>query len=160
MRNGEIHLGVIVEGVDVAGLWVRPYRKDQLAAVLREDDSFTGPVVAFSDLVERDIVGLEGSSTLTRLRFQQAALLLHPIALRVQVRSFEAVCRAVEAGLGIGVLPLNAARSFSTAMGLRILPLSEPWAQRRMLLCARSEPESDTPLSALVRHLEACAAKD
>ena len=31
------------------------------------------------------------------------------MALRVQVRSFEAVCRAVEAGLGIGVLLLGLA---------------------------------------------------
>jgi DNA-binding transcriptional LysR family regulator len=160
VRSGEIDLGVIVEGVDVAGLWTRPYRQDQLAAVLREDDAFTGPVVSFSDLIERDLVGLEGSSTLTRLLQAQAAQLLHPIALRVQVRSFEAVCRAVEARLGVGVLPLTAARSFAAAMGLRVLPLSEPWALRRMLLCARSQPAATAPLGALLQHLEACAAGD
>ena len=56
--------------------------------------------LAFTDLLERDLVGLEGSSTLTRLLEAKAASLMRPIALRVQVRSFEAVCRAVEARLG------------------------------------------------------------
>ena len=116
--------------------------------------------MSFADLLERDLVGLESSSTLTRLLEAQAALLLHPIALRVQVRSFETVCRAVEARFGIGVLPLTAARSFAAAMGLRVLPLSEPWAQRRMLLCARSQPAANAPLGALLQHLEACAGND
>ena len=160
VRSGEIDLGVIVEGVDVAGLWSRPYRSDRLAAVLREDDGLTGPVVSFADLIERDLVGLECSSTLTRLLEAQAAQLLHPIALRVQVRSFEAVCRAVEARLGIGVLPLTAARSFAATMGLRVLPLAESWAQRRMLLCTRSRPADDAPLGSLIGHLEACARND
>ncbi|MDE1948587.1 MAG: LysR family transcriptional regulator [Burkholderiales bacterium] len=158
VRSGEIDLGVVVEGVDVAGLWVRPYRRDQLAAVLREDDALGGPEVSFADLIERDLVGLEGSSTLTRLLEAQAAVLLHPIALRVQVRSFEAVCRAVEARLGVGVLPLHAARSFAAAMGLRVLPLSESWAERGMLLCARSQPAANAPLGALMDHLQARAA--
>jgi DNA-binding transcriptional LysR family regulator len=158
LRRGEIDLGVIVEGADVTGLKTRPYRQDQLAAVLREDDDFAGPSVSFADLLERDLVGLESSSTLTQLLEAQAALLLHPIALRVQVRSFETVCRAVEARFGIGVLPLTAARSFAAAMGLRVLPLSEPWAQRRMLLCVRSQPPEKTPLGALLEHLAACAA--
>jgi DNA-binding transcriptional LysR family regulator len=70
--------------------------------------------VAFEDLLERDLVGLEGSSTLTRLLIAQASNLMRPMALRVQVRSFEAVCRAVEAQLGVGVLPQTAARSLSS----------------------------------------------
>lgn len=54
-----------------------------------------------------------------------AAQLLRPMALRVQVKSFEAVCRAVEARLGIGVLPLAAARGFAAAMQLRVVALNE-----------------------------------
>lgn len=160
VRSGEIDLGVIVEGVDVTGLWWQPYRRDQLAVVLRQDDKLGGDEVSFADLLERDFVGLEGGSTLTRLLEAQAAQLSRPIALRVQVRSFEAVCRAVEARLGIGVLPLTAARSFAASMSLRVLPLTDPWAMRRMLLCVRSEPAGQTPLGTLVEHLRACEADE
>lgn len=157
VRSGEVDLGVVVEGVDVNGLWARPYRQDRLAAVVRDDDALGGLAVAFTDLIERDLVGLEGSSTLTRLLEAQAAQLLRPMALRVQVRSFEAVCRAVQARLGIGILPLAAAQSFAPAMDLRVLPLTDGWALRRMLLVLRSEPAPASPLAALAAHLEACA---
>ena len=80
------------------------------------------------------------------------------MALRVQVRSFEAVCRAVEARLGIGILPLAASRSFAPAMNLKVLPLSDAWAQRRMRLITRGQPPSQTPLGTLMAHLEGCAA--
>lgn len=158
VRKAEVDLAVAVEGPDTSGLWTCDYRHDHLAAVLREDDAQDATHLAFTDLLERDLVGLEGSSTLTRLLEAHAATLMRPIALRVQVRSFEAVCRAVDARLGIGVLPLAAARSFAPAMRLRILPLAEPWARRRMLLCLRAEPKAGSALQALVGHLSRCAA--
>lgn len=160
VRRGEVDLGVSVEGPDLDGLWVRPYRSDQLAAVLREDDPYGGDRLSFNQLLERDLVGLEGGSTLTRLMEAKAAGLMRPIALRVQVRSFEAVCRAVEARLGVGVLPLLAARSFAAAMQLRVVPLSEAWALRRMWLCLRGAPAEGSPLHALVTHLTASSAGD
>ena len=79
------------------------------------------------------------------------------MALRVQVRSFEAVCRAVEAKLGIGVLPLAAARSFAGAMGLSVQALNDTWALRAMLLCTRQKPEGTSALEGLLGHLEGFA---
>ena len=160
VRRGEADLGVIVEGADVSGLVCRPYRRDHLAAVMRLDDPLDGDSIAFADMLDRDLVGLEGGSTLTRLLTARAAQLQRPIALRVQVRSFEAVCRAVEARLGIGVLPLAAARSFAPSMPLRVLPLSDEWASRAMLLCTRAAPAPQSPLGTLVAHLESCATQD
>jgi DNA-binding transcriptional LysR family regulator len=158
VRAGEIDLGVIVEGADASGLVCRPYRHDQLAAVVRDDDPITGETIAFADLLERDLVGLEGSSTLTRLLTAHATQLLRSMALRVQVKSFEALCRSVEARLGIGVLSLAAARSFAPSMSLRVIALADEWADRRMLLVTRTAPAADSPLDALIAHLERCAA--
>jgi DNA-binding transcriptional LysR family regulator len=110
--------------------------------------------VAFDDLLDRDFVGLEGHSTLTRLLSARAADGQRPMALRVQVRSFEAVCRAVEAGLGVGVLPLAVAGGFSQAMGLQVVPLADAWAARHMLLVTRGQPPVPTPLATLLAHLE------
>lgn len=160
VRSGEADIGVVVEGCDLAGLWSRPYRRDRLCAVLRADDPLDDASLAFADLLDRDLVGLEGSSTLTRLLTAQAAGLMRPMALRVQVRSFEAVCRAVEARLGVGILPLAAARGFASAMQLKLLPLTDDWALRRMMLCLRAEPEAGSPLGALADHLQALAAAE
>ncbi len=160
VRSGEADVGVVVQGCEVEGLWTRPYRRDRLAAVVRDDDPLNKPEVAFEDLLERDLVGLEGSSTLTRLLIAQASSLLRPMALRVQVRSFEAVCRAVEARLGVGILPLTAARSFAQSMELKVLPLTNDWALRRMILCVRIQPEARSALGLMLAHLEALAAAD
>ena len=158
VRSGEIDLAVIVEGPDVSGLNVAPYRHDRLAVVMCNDDALAAQSpLAFADILERDLVGLEGGSTLTRLLEAKAAVLLHPMALRVQVRSFEAVCRAVEAKLGIGVLPLAAARSYAGALGLTVEPLADAWALRAMLLCTRTKPAEKSALAALVGHLAGLA---
>ncbi len=158
VRTGEAQLGVVVEGCDTQGMWHAPYRSDLLAAVMRKGDTIPGKSVAFADLLERDLVGLEAGSTLTSLLTARAAQHGHSMALRVQVRSFEAVCRSVQAGLGIGILPVQAAHSFAQAMELLVLPLSDTWAVRRMLLCTRIQPPKQTPLGQLVEHLGICAA--
>jgi len=160
VRTGEADLGVVVEGCDVQGLWVQPYRNDQLAAVLKKDDVLNTEQVEFSELLERDLIGLEAGSTLTRLLTSQAAQYMHPMALRVQVRSFEAVCRAVQAELGIGILPMAAAHSFAPALKLKVIPLSDKWALRKMMICVRSHPASQTPLGQLAAHLQAVAADE
>ena len=56
-----------------------------------------------------------------------------------------------------GVLPLAAARSFAPSMSLRVVALADEWAERRMLLVARTAPAGGSPLAALVAHLEQCA---
>jgi len=157
VRSAEIDLGVIVEGADVEGLFARPYRSDQLAAVVRQDQAIPQDGLMFADLLGQDMIGLDGGSTLTRLLEAQAAQLMRAMVLRVQVRSFESVCRAVEARLGIGILPLAAAHSFAPAMNLRVVPLNDSWALRQMSLVVRAEPAPGSPLALLLEHLEACA---
>ena len=56
-----------------------------------------------------------------------------------------------------GGLPLAAASGYALSLGLVVLPLSDAWARRRMLLCVRSEPAADTPLGLLAAHLKAYA---
>lgn len=157
VRAGEVDIGVVVEGVDVSGVHVASYRQDQLAAVVRDDDELGDGPIAFVDLLERDLIGLEGSAMLTRLLVSQAGQHQRPMALRVQVRSFEAVCRAVQARLGVGILPVQAARSFAAALRLRVLPLSDPWAERKMLVCTRELPRQGSALATLFEHLSQCA---
>jgi hypothetical protein len=52
---------------------------------------------------------------------------------------------------------MTAARSFAPAMNLKVLPLQDEWAMRRMNLISRSEPAAGSPLAQLMQHLERCA---
>ena len=84
---------------------------------------------------------------------EQAVIAERTLQLRVQVRSFEVVCRMVEAGLGLGILPFESASIMGQALGLVVRPLMEPWAERTMLVCVKSERASNPSVAKLVEHL-------
>jgi DNA-binding transcriptional LysR family regulator len=56
----------------------------------------------------------------------------------MQVRSFDAVCHLVAAGLGVALLPKAAALPMATSMKLHWRALSNTWAQRRLLMATRA----------------------
>jgi DNA-binding transcriptional LysR family regulator len=96
---------------------------------------------------------LEGGSSMTRLLAAQAVIAQKTLQLRVQVRSFEAVCHMVEAGLGLGLLPEQAARVLAKGLDLAVRPFSDTWAVRRMLLCTRKDRASLLSVSKLIEFL-------
>jgi DNA-binding transcriptional LysR family regulator len=157
LRAGEVDVGVVIRTHPLENLHCLPYRSDRLAAVVRDDDALRADKVSFSELIDRDFVALEGGSSLTRLLTASGEQSFNPVTIRVQVRSFEAVCRAVQSGFGVGVLPINAAQGFAIAMGLRVIPLTDEWAAREMIICVRNRPQPDSPLGQLVSHLHSFA---
>ena len=68
---------------------------------------------------------------------EQAEKLGVQLTGRIQVASFESVCRMVEAGVGIGVIPESAAIRHSRTMQLSIIQLDEPWAVRERSILVR-----------------------
>jgi DNA-binding transcriptional LysR family regulator len=73
--------------------------------------------------------------------------------LRVRVSGFDAVCRMVEAGVGIGIVPEVAARRCRRSMRIAVIPLAEAWATRRLVLCVRQMRALAVPARRLVEHL-------
>jgi formyl-CoA transferase len=60
---------------------------------------------------------------------QQAALAANrPLKLRMQVRSFDAVCHMVASGLGVAILPKGATLPIIKSMKLGWRPLADAWA--------------------------------
>lgn len=150
----EADIGIVVEGLATDGLEVYGYRHDRLAIVVRPEHALAaGGDLAFADMIDEDLVALESTASMMRLLTSQAAILQKALKLRVQVRSFEAVCRMVEAGLGVGLLPLQAARPLGAAMGLVVHPLADEWAERRMLICVKRDRPPNSSLSKLIAHL-------
>jgi len=78
-----------------------------------------------------------------------------PLRLRVQLRSFDAVCRLVECKVGIGIVPETTAQRVAKTMAIAVVPLTDSWAVRELTICIRGM--DDLPLYArqLVEHLRA-----
>jgi DNA-binding transcriptional LysR family regulator len=147
-------VGIIVEGVPSDGLDVFPYRSDRLAAVMPAGHELScREELCFTDVLDHDIIALESGSSMMRLLAEHAVIAEKSLRLRVQVRSFEVVCRMVQAGLGVGLLPYQAATALSTGMALSVRRLSEDWAERRMLVCVQKDRSANGLVTSLLDHL-------
>jgi len=63
------------------------------------------------------------------------------------------MCRMVEQGIGVGVLPEAAIAPQLAAMRLRAVALDAPWAERRHLIGVRSMNALPVAAQSLLRHL-------
>ena len=109
-------------------------------AVVPRNHPIRGRSTAFHELLDYDMVGLEGSTPLMALLHDAARAAGKLLRLRVQVYSFDVVCRMIAARQGIGVLPKMAARTYCRDLNLRLVALTDKWALRSIYLCVRDEP--------------------
>jgi DNA-binding transcriptional LysR family regulator len=143
LQAAEADVGIVVEGTALEGMETRPYCQDRLAVVMPHNHALAAfDTLNFSDVLDDELITLEGGSSMTRLLASQAVIAQKTLQLRIQVRSFEAVCHMVDAGLGLGILPEQAARVLAKGLDLTVRPFSDPWAERRMLLCTRKDRAS------------------
>nr|WP_311527003.1 LysR family transcriptional regulator [uncultured Ralstonia sp.] len=153
VREGKTDIGVVVDGPSREGLICYEYQRDRLVAIVPRGHALRGRRVAFSALAEYDFVGLDSSTAMWRLVADAAATEGLSLRLRMQVNSFEAVCKLVQAGMGVGVLPEIAASNFAKDMGLRLISLTDAWAERRMFVCVRDFAALPAIGRRLVEHL-------
>jgi DNA-binding transcriptional LysR family regulator len=137
LREGHTDIGVVMDGTAIDGLASYEYRRDRLVAIVPRRHPLRTRHIEFAQLIKYDLVALESTTAMMRLLAQAALDAGLPLRLRVQVWSFEAVCKLVQAGMGIGILPEAAAHDFAPIMGLRIIRLKDAWADRRILVCVR-----------------------
>lgn len=154
LREGATDIGVIMEGTPTEGLECFEYRSDQLVAVVPRKHPLRSRRVRFSALLDHEFVALESATAITRLLIDQAAVARKPLRARIQVHSFAALCKMIEAGLGVGVLPEGAAKPFAAAKQLRLVKLEDAWARRRMYVCVRSYESLPGIARRLVDHLQ------
>ena len=109
--------------------------------------------IAFADVLDHDFVGLDRASALQRFLADKAARIGRPLRLRVQLRSFDAVCRMVEAGVGLGIVPETTARRTARTTAIAIVALADSWALRELTICIRDLAALPPSARLLVEHL-------
>ncbi|KRB51121.1 MAG: LysR substrate-binding domain-containing protein [Pseudomonadota bacterium] len=138
VAEGVGDVGIVAGTVDMGSLETFPFRSDRFVVVssavhpLAQRSSMT-----FADVLGFDLVGLDRASSLQRFLSTKAAREGRPLRLRVQLRSFDAVCRLVECGVGVGVVPETTARRAARTMSLGIVQLTDDWARRDLTICVR-----------------------
>lgn len=156
VAEGVADIGIVAGTVDVGALVTYPFRSDRFVVVCALDHPLAQRrSLRFAEVLDYDIVGLDRTSSLQRFLAGKAAREGRPLRLRVQLRSFDAVCRLVECGVGVGVVPATTAARAHRTMRLRIVGLVDDWAERDLTIVVRATGELRPSARELVESLRA-----
>ncbi len=138
VSEGQIDIGIVAGTVRTESLETIPYRKDRLVlAVPRGHELAPLPGAWFADTLEYNHVGLDEGSAIHGFLTVICEGLRRPFAPRIQVGSFEAACRMIEANVGVGIMPGSAALRHAQSMAIHAVPLRDDWALRAMQIVVR-----------------------
>ena len=152
--DGAADLGIIAGPVQAPGLQVLHFSTDRLVLSVPLGHALAQrQSVSFNDTLAYQHIGLHEGSTLLSFLREQVEKLGGNLALRIQVSSFEAICRMIEGGVGIGIIPESAARRHSRTMQLAILQLDEAWAVRERSMLVRELDALPGSVRALIDRL-------
>jgi DNA-binding transcriptional LysR family regulator len=134
------------------------FSEDRLILVSARRSAFASRrQIDFSDVAGHDFVGLTNATALQLHIGKHAARLGLRLHFRARLRDFDAICRMVAADVGIAVVPEAAARRCARSMPIAISRIRDGWANRRLVICARSFQSLPRPARQLVDHLRQAA---
>ncbi len=138
VSDGSADIGIVAGRPAASELEYLPYREDRLVLVTPNEHALASlKEVAFANTLSYEYVGLSEWSAIHAFLIQAADNLGHPFRFRVEVGSFEAVCRMIEANVGIGVVPERAAQRYAQRLNIKLVRLSDDWAERKLHICVR-----------------------
>lgn len=139
-----------------AGLDAWTFAQDPLYAIVpRGHPVGEADRVAFEDLLQFPLVCIQPGGALDRLLRERAAAAQQPLKVAVTVNSFDAVCRMVEAGMGIAVVPRSAATAYAGTSPFELRPLTNAWADRALTLVSLKKSPRRAAVQALLDALRA-----
>jgi DNA-binding transcriptional LysR family regulator len=136
--DGAVDLGIIAGPTPIENLKAIQFSTDRMVLVTPVGHPLAGDgPIAFSETLPYEHVTLHEGSSLNSFLQEIVAQQGRPLVTRIQLRSFEVMCRMIEAGVGVGMLPESAAIRYSKNMRLTLRPLSDNWAIRERKVLVR-----------------------
>jgi DNA-binding transcriptional LysR family regulator len=137
-----------------------PFSEDRLVIVTsRHDELAKRRQVDFREVIDRDFIGLTASSALHAHIAGHAARLGARLRFRARLNNFDSIGQMVAAGIGIAVMPEVAAKRCARSMQIGRVRIRDPWANRKLAICARSFRALPRPAQQLVEHLRKAAPR-
>jgi len=134
------------------------FSEDRLMLVAaRHGDFASRRQIDFQEVGNRDFVGLTNSTALQIHIAKHAARLGMRLHFRARLRDFDAICQMVAADVGVAVVPEAAAKRCARVMPISAVRIRDSWANRKLVICARSFKALPRPAKLLVDHLRGAA---
>jgi DNA-binding transcriptional LysR family regulator len=158
VMEGAADIGISRAFVETEGLQTFPYHYDHFAVAMDPTHPLANHTALwFSQTLRYDRIGLncepqQGASMQALL--QKTALSLGADHVcRIQVASYYAALRLLRGSQAVAILPIEAARHHASELGLKVVPLSDDWAQQQFVICVHSADTLSMPARKLLAHL-------
>jgi DNA-binding transcriptional LysR family regulator len=154
VAEGVADIGIVADTVDLGQLETFRFREDTLVLVVPKAHGLARRrEISLRETLGEEFIGLGGRSALQDHLGQHAIRAGAPFKLRVRVGSFDAICQMVARGAGLGIVSVTAAKRCRRSMPIRLVPLTDPWAVRQLMICIRRFAELPAHARRLVEHL-------
>lgn len=152
--DGTADIGVYsYGGPQEPNLEVFEYRRDRLVVIVANDHSLaTRESLRLHDLFDYQLVGLPSESAWNGLITDAARAAGRVFDMPIKLESFDAICRMVAAGLGVGIGPVGMLRHMASGSLVEV-PLEEDWALRRIRIAIRERDLLSAPARLMLDHL-------
>jgi DNA-binding transcriptional LysR family regulator len=159
VAKGAADLGIVAGTIEADELEVLPLYSDELVVIAaRSNGDYPGDRIRLADMLDDSrFVGLNQFNSIQTFVDRIAQGIGKRLNVRIQVGSFEAVCRMVEAGAGVAVVPRICALRYG-ADRLRLIALEDSWARRDISLVRQRDRALPKISEKLITHLVATAA--
>jgi DNA-binding transcriptional LysR family regulator len=154
LLEGRADLGIVDMAHAPHGISLRDCFSDTLVLVVPAAHALAGSgPMALEDALAEDFIALHDGTALSSRLATSASVAGKPLKVRMQMRSFDAVCRMVAGGLGVAVLPLQAVTPQLVSLPLAAVPLTDAWAARTHRIALRSGVEPSPATLTLIEFL-------
>jgi DNA-binding transcriptional LysR family regulator len=154
LLGGTCDIGIVSDAVDASGLETFDFAPDPLVVVMARDHPLAARAsLALADIADEAFVGLVEPSALQAHIAQHARRIGKRLDHRIRLGSFEAICRMVGAGIGIGIVPRAVAIRCTASSRIKRAALSDPWAMRNLRIAVRRYDALAAHAQRLVTHL-------
>lgn len=155
VQEGAADLGICnTGGHGASALQSRPYRSDNLMLIVPAGHTLSArAAIYFEEVLDWDIVGLHANSSISLAMRAAAASAGRQLRQRIQVTGLDAMCRMIDNGLGVGLLPDRAFALMHGVGRLAAVPLQDAWARRELRLVARDFDALPVTARLLAEHL-------
>jgi DNA-binding transcriptional LysR family regulator len=150
---GLADIGIVADLIDIAEVESLPFATDRLVLIVPKGHPLgRRRRLAFSEILDQEFVGLKISNPLQLYISQHAARAGRNLKLRVRLSSLDTVCRMVESGVGIAIIP-GTALHHQKKLAIQVVQLADSWAVRNLMICVRRFKDLSPHAKKLVEHL-------
>lgn len=152
--NGESDIGILASETRSEKLDYLPYRREKLVLITPLLHPLSvAPAIHFHQSLNADFIGLSQQSALQQFIVRVAGDIGASIKLRIQVNNFESLCKLVESGIGVALIPEAVAMDQARIRRIAIVSLLDQWAERELTIAYRKDDSLSLPAQRLIETL-------